>query len=53
MDLLKKLFRDDDKIVGLCAFRKKTEEKIYSFEPQFKATRLIYTTNTKNNFFLL
>ncbi len=53
MELLKKLFRDDDKIVGLCAFRKKTEEKIYSFEPQFKATRLIYTTNTKNNFFLL
>ena len=53
MELLKKLFRDDDKIVGLCAFRKKTEEKIYSFDAQFKATRLIYTTNTKNNFFLL
>lgn len=52
MELLKKLFKDDEKIIGLCAFRKRPE-KMYNFEPQFKATRLVYCTNTKNNFFLL
>lgn len=52
MELFKKFFKDDEKIVGLCAFKKKPE-KTYSFEPQFKATKLIYCTNTKNNFFLL
>ncbi len=53
MELLKKFFKDDEKIVGLCAFRKKSETKTYSFEHNFKATRLVYCTNTKNNFFLL
>ncbi len=52
MELLKKLFKDDEKVIGLCAF-KKQPQKVYSYEPKFKATKLCYCTNTKNNFFLL
>lgn len=52
MKFLKKLFNDDDKIIGLCSFKKKETTKIYSFTPQFSATKLIYSTNTKNNFLL-
>ncbi len=51
MEFLKKLFKDEDKVVGLCSFRKK-EQKVYSFIPEFSATKLIYSTNTKNNFLL-
>ena len=52
MEFLKNLFKDDEKIVGLCGFKKKETTKIYSFAPQFNATKLIYSTNTKNNFLL-
>lgn len=53
MELLKKLFKDDEKVIGLCAF-KKQPIKVYSFEPKFNATaQPYYTTNTKNNLFLL
>lgn len=52
MEFLKKLFNDDEeKIIGLCGFKKKAP-KIYSFTPTFNATKLIYGTNTKNNFLL-
>lgn len=51
MEFLKKLFKDDDKVIGLCSFKKKTP-KIYSFTPQFNTTKLFYSTNTKNNFLL-
>ena len=51
MEFLKKLFKDDDKVIGLCSFRKKTP-KIYSFTTDFSAAKLIYNTNTKNNFLL-
>ena len=52
MELLKNFFKDDEKIIGLCAF-KKQPQKVYSYEPKFNATKLVYCTNTKNNFFLL
>ncbi len=53
MELLKKLFKDDEKVIGLCAF-KKQPQKVYSYEPKFNAAiKLCYCTNTKNNFFLL
>ncbi|CDE44888.1 unknown [Clostridium sp. CAG:768] len=52
MEFLKNLFKDDEKIIGLCSFKKKETTKIYSFTPQFSATKLIYSTNTKNNFLL-
>ncbi|CCY63458.1 unknown [Clostridium sp. CAG:967] len=51
MDFIKKLFKDDDKVIGLCSFKKK-QSKIYTFSPQFNAAKLIYSTNTKNNFLL-
>lgn len=51
MNFLKNLFKDDEKVVGLCSFRKKTD-KLYSFSPQFSAIKLVYKTNTKNNFLL-
>lgn len=52
MELLKKLFKDDEKIIGLCAFKKK-EQKKYSFTPQFSATKLVYNTNYDKNLFVL
>lgn len=51
MEFLKKLFKDDDKVIGLCSFKKKAQ-KVYTFTPQFSTTKLIYSTNTKNNFLL-
>ncbi|MBS6603401.1 MAG: hypothetical protein KH301_06560 [Brachyspira sp.] len=52
MELLKKLFKEEEKVIGLCAF-KKQPQKVYSYDPKFNATKLYYSTNTKNNFFLL
>lgn len=52
MELLKKFFKEEEKVIGLCAF-KKQPQKTYSFEAKFNATKLSYCTNTKNNFFLL
>ncbi len=51
MEFLKNLFKDDDKVIGLCSFNKKTQ-KVYTFAPQIKNTNLFYSTNTKNNFLL-
>lgn len=52
MELLKKFFKDDEKVIGLSSFRKKPQ-KTYSFEAKFNSNKLYYCTNTKNNFFLL
>lgn len=51
MELLKRFFKDDDKVIGLCAFKKKETKKI-SFTPQFTATRLVYGTKYDKNFFV-
>ncbi len=51
MEFLKRIFKDDDKVIGLCSFRKKTQ-KVYAYTPKFTNTTLFYSTNTKNNFFL-
>ena len=51
MEFLKNLFKDDEKVIGLCSFKKK-HQKVYSFAPQLKNTTLFYSTNTKNNFLL-
>lgn len=51
MDFIKKLFNDDDKVVGLCSFRKKTQ-KIYSFTPEYSTGEILFYTNTRNNFLL-
>lgn len=52
MEFLKSLFKNEEKVVGLCAFNKKNKIQ-YSFTPQFNPQKLIYSTNTKDNFFLL
>ncbi len=51
MEFIKNLFKNDEKAIGLCSFKKK-EQKIYTFAPQYSAIDLIYNTNTKNNFLL-
>ncbi len=54
MEFLKNLFKNEERVVGLCAFNKKNSRvSYYSYTPQFNAPKLIYNTNTKNNFFLL
>lgn len=51
MGLLQKLFKDEDKIVGLCAFKKR-EKKIYSFTPAFCDTKLVYAADYSKNLFM-
>lgn len=51
MEFIKSLFKEDEKIIGLCGFKKKTP-KIYSFSPKINTIELFYGTNTKNNFLL-
>lgn len=51
MGLLKKLFKDDEKIIGLCALKKK-EQKTYSFTPHVAAVKLVHNANYSKNLFL-
>lgn len=51
MELFKKFFKDEDRIIGLCGFKKVKQAEV--FIPKFDATKSIYTPNYKNNFFLL
>lgn len=53
MEFLKNLFKNEERVIGLCAFNKKNGRVNQSFTPQFKPQKLIYNTNVKNNFFLL
>ena len=52
MELLRKLFKDDDKVVGLCAFKKEEKRMNYNHFT-FSGQKLAFYTNTKNNIFLL
>ena len=52
MELLKKLFKDEDRVIGLSSFRK-ADEKHYDFRPNFSVDKQIYRTNYEKNFFLL
>lgn len=51
MEFIKNLFKEDEKIIGLCGFKKQAQ-KIYSFSPKINTAELFYGTNTKNNFLL-
>lgn len=57
MEFLKKIFKDDEKIVGLCAFNKQSRGHDYgvafNFAPKLSTEKLIYSTNYEKNFFLL
>lgn len=52
MELLKKLFKDEERAIGLSSFRK-ADEKVYDFRPNFSVDKQIYRTNYEKNFFLL
>ena len=43
MEFLKNLFKDDEKVIGLCALKKR-EKRVFSFTPAFSETNLIYKT---------
>lgn len=52
MEFLKKFFKDDEKVIGLCAFKKNNRQKpLYNYA--FSVEKPVFYTNTKNNFFLL
>ena len=53
MEFLKNLFKKEERVVGLCEKKKKNGRVSYTYTPQFNAQKLIYRTNTKDNFFLL
>lgn len=53
MEFFKNFYRDDDKIVGLCAFKKKKSQiSNREFERKFGATKLIYEPQMRANMFL-
>ena len=51
MELLKNLFKDEDKVIGLCGFRK--EDDLGVFIPKFEPNEQIFSTKYEKNFFLL
>ena len=51
MEFIKNLFKEDEKIIGLCGFREKSPI-IHTYKPELSSIELFYTTNTKNNFLL-
>lgn len=53
MEFFKNFYREDDKIIGLCAFKKKKASiSNFDFERKFGATKLVYDTKMRANMFL-
>ncbi len=53
MDFIKKLFKDEDRIIGLCGFKKEDEDQLGVFIPKFSPANPTYNLNYEKNFFLL
>ena len=55
MEFLKNFFREDDRVVGLCAFKKKSSKNLNTeqLEFRFNATKLLYEPKIKYNFFMI
>ncbi len=51
MEFLKNLFKDEDRVIGLCGFKKEEEVRVYI--PRFDPSKNIYNLNCEKNFFLL
>lgn len=51
MEFIKKLFKDEEKIIGLCAFKKEESKRTYI--PEFNPSKYIYNTNYPKNFFMM
>jgi hypothetical protein len=53
MEFFKNFYREDDKIIGLCAFKKRKLLNIGNeFEYKFGATKFLYEPKQKTNFFM-
>ena len=53
MEFFRNFYKDDDKIIGLCAFRKrKPAASNFEFERKFGASKLIYEPKMRANMFL-
>lgn len=53
MKFLKKFFEEENRIIGLCGFKKEEEYELKAYIPAFNPTKTIYNTNYQKNFFLL
>lgn len=47
MDWLKKIFDDDEQVVGLCAFKNYFVHQVYRDVPSFSATKLVYSSQNR------
>lgn len=55
MEFIKNLFKDDEKIIGLCGFKNQKMPLSlpnHRYENMFGKTNLVFKTNTKYNFLL-
>ncbi len=53
MEFIKKLFCDEDRVIGLCGFKKNDEQNLRVFVPKFNPSKSIYNFNYQKNFFLM
>ena len=54
MEFFKNFFREDDRVVGLCAFKKKQRVSLSDeFVQKFGATKLLYEPKVKYTFFMI
>ncbi len=53
MDFIKKLFKDEDRIIGLSGFKNGELEDLTVFIPKFNPAKPIYNYKNQKNFFLL
>ncbi|MFI3300409.1 MAG: hypothetical protein R3Y28_03210 [Candidatus Gastranaerophilales bacterium] len=51
MNFLKSLFKDDDKVIGLCSLKRKTQ-KSHVFIPNYGGAKKTYGTNYRKNIFV-
>ena len=52
MEFIKKLFKNEERAIGLCSFKKRNKNICY-YTRQTTVPNFGYSTNVKNNFFLL
>ena len=53
MDFIKNLFKDDEKIIGLCGFKNAKDSELSVYIPKFNPSKPIYNFNYEKNFFLM
>lgn len=53
MNFIKNLFKDDEKLIGLCGFKEAAGENLNVYIPKFEPSKPLYTVNYEKNFFLL